>query len=153
MYILKTEQSFDSAHFLGGYEGKCRNIHGHRWRVVIEVKADQLETDSQLRGMHVDFATLKADLAGETDRLDHAFIMEKGTLKESTVAALREEQFHLIEMDFRPTAENFAKYFYEKMQVHGYQVKCATVYETPNNSAAYCEDQAQGKEGMQWNIK
>lgn len=118
MYILKTEQSFDSAHFLGGYEGKCRNIHGHRWRVVIEVKADQLETDSQ----------------------DHAFIMEKGTLKESTVAALREEQFHLIEMDFRPTAENFAKYFYEKMQVHGYQVKCATVYETPNNSAAYCED-------------
>lgn len=140
MYILKTEQSFDSAHFLGGYEGKCRNIHGHGWRVVIEVKADQLETDSQLRGMHVDFATLKADLAGETDRLDHAFIMEKGTLKESTVAALREEQFHLIEMDFRPTAENFAKYFYEKMQVHGYQVKCATVYETPNNSAAYCED-------------
>lgn len=140
MYILKTEQSFDSAHFLGGYEGKCRNIHGHRWRVVIEVKADQLETDSQLRGMHVDFATLKADLAGETDRLDHAFIMEKGTLKESTVADLREEQFHLIEMDFRPTAENFAKYFYEKMQVHGYQVKCATVYETPNNSAAYCED-------------
>ena len=63
-----------------------------------------------------------------------------GKGNESTVAALREEQFHLIEMDFRPTAENFAKYFYEKMQLHGYRVKCATVYETPNNSATYCED-------------
>ena len=29
MYYLKTEHSFDSAHFLAGYEGKCRNIHGH----------------------------------------------------------------------------------------------------------------------------
>lgn len=140
MYILKTEQSFDSAHFLGGYEGKCRNIHGHRWRVVIEVKTEQLETDCQLRGMHVDFATLKANLAEETEKLDHAFIIEKGTLKDATMTALREEAFHLIEIDFRPTAENFAKYFYEKMTAYGYQVKCATVYETPNNSAAYCED-------------
>lgn len=140
MYILKTEQSFDSAHFLGGYEGKCRNIHGHRWRVVIEVKTEQLETDCQLRGMHVDFATLKANLAEETEKLDHAFIIEKGTLKDTTMTALREEAFHLIEINFRPTAENFAKYFYEKMTAYGYQVKCATVYETPNNSAAYCED-------------
>ena len=37
MYYLKTEHSFDSAHFLAGYEGKCRNIHGHEWRVVIEI--------------------------------------------------------------------------------------------------------------------
>ena len=62
MYILKTEQSFDSAHFLGGYEGKCGNIHGHRWRVIIEVNTEQLATDRQLRGMYVDFKTLKADL-------------------------------------------------------------------------------------------
>ena len=37
MYTLKTEHSFDAAHFLYGYEGKCSNIHGHRWRVVLEV--------------------------------------------------------------------------------------------------------------------
>ena len=42
MYILKTEHSFDSAHFLAGYEGKCANIHGHRWRVEIEVQAEEL---------------------------------------------------------------------------------------------------------------
>lgn len=42
MYYLKTENSFDSAHFLKGYDGKCRNLHGHRWRVVVEIAADQL---------------------------------------------------------------------------------------------------------------
>lgn len=139
MYILKTEQSFDSAHFLAGYEGKCRNIHGHRWRVVIEVMTEQLETDRQLRGMYVDFATLKANLLEETERLDHAFIVERGTLKESTVHALTEECFKLVMMDFRPTAENFSKYFYERMAAYGYKVKCATVYETPKNSASYYE--------------
>ena len=36
MYYLKTESSFDSAHFLKGYNGKCRNLHGHRWRVVVD---------------------------------------------------------------------------------------------------------------------
>ena len=44
MYTLKTEHSFDAAHFLYGYEGKCSNIHGHRWRVVAEVSSDELET-------------------------------------------------------------------------------------------------------------
>ena len=36
MYVLQTEQSFDAAHFLKDYKGKCSNIHGHRWRVVVQ---------------------------------------------------------------------------------------------------------------------
>ena len=39
MYKLKTKASFDSAHFLKDYDGKCSNIHGHRWTVEIEVGA------------------------------------------------------------------------------------------------------------------
>ena len=140
MYILKTEQSFDSAHFLGGYEGKCGNIHGHRWRVLVEVNTEHLSTDQQLRGMYVDFKTLKADLGKETEALDHALIVEQGTLKPSTIDVLKEEGFKLITMEFRPTAENLSKYFYDKMKEKGYLVKCATVYETPTNSATYCED-------------
>lgn len=139
MYILKTEQSFDSAHFLAGYNGKCGNLHGHRWRVIVEVQAAELETDRQLRGMHVDFATLKEDLKLETEELDHALIVEEGTLKAKTLEALAEENFKLITVTFRPTAENFSKYFYERMKSKGYQVKCATVYETPKNSASYME--------------
>ena len=49
MYYLKTEHSFDSAHFLAGYEGKCRNIHGHEWRVVIEICRPDLDEEGQTR--------------------------------------------------------------------------------------------------------
>mgnify|MGYP000320293802 CR=1 FL=1 len=38
MYYLQTKASFDAAHFLWKYEGKCRNIHGHRWNVVAKIK-------------------------------------------------------------------------------------------------------------------
>jgi len=38
MYQLTTEHSFDSAHFLAGYDGKCGNLHGHRWRVLLTVQ-------------------------------------------------------------------------------------------------------------------
>ena len=62
MYLLKTEKSFDAAHFLKGYKGKCSNLHGHRWRVVIEVRGDHLICDGQLRDMIVDFKTLKKDV-------------------------------------------------------------------------------------------
>lgn len=140
MYILKTEHSFDSAHFLYGYEGKCSNIHGHRWRVVLEVCTEALQTEGQNKGMYVDFGDLKRDLRKEVDALDHALIIEKGSLKDTTLAALESEQFRILQFDFRPTAENMAKYFYGKMQQAGYRVKCVTVYETPNNAASYMED-------------
>lgn len=140
MYSLKTEDSFDSAHFLAGYEGKCSNIHGHRWRVEIEVRSNCLQAEGQLTGMIVDFGDLKKDIKEEVDYLDHSFIIEKNTLKPTTVAALEDEGFRILTMDFRPTAENFAKYFYDKMAHRGYQVKIATVYETPNNCASYEED-------------
>ncbi len=42
MYYLTVENSFDSAHFLHGYEGKCSNLHGHRWRVVVDVACEEL---------------------------------------------------------------------------------------------------------------
>ena len=62
MYSLKTNSSFDSAHFLAGYEGKCRNLHGHRWTVEVEVGGEKLMQDGQTRGMVVDFGDLKKDL-------------------------------------------------------------------------------------------
>ena len=51
MYILKTEYDFDSAHFLKGYDGKCSNIHGHRWKVVVNVGSETLEQEGNIRGM------------------------------------------------------------------------------------------------------
>lgn len=137
MYCIKTEHSFDAAHFLSGYEGKCSNIHGHRWRVLISVCKEELEHQGSKRGMLVDFGDLKEQLKQEVDYFDHALIIEKGTLKVKTYEALQEEGFRMIELPFPPTAENLAKHFYDKMTKKGYSVKNAVVYETPNNCAEY----------------
>lgn len=137
MYQLTTEHSFDSAHFLAGYDGKCGNLHGHRWRVLLTVQSETLREDRQQKGMCVDFAELKKDLRTELDALDHVLIIEQGSLRESTMKALQEEKFQVVEMPFRPTAENFARYFYELFTSKGYPVAKVEVYETPNNSAVY----------------
>lgn len=132
MYIVKTEDSFDSAHFLARYNGKCRNIHGHRWRVVIEIAGENLDD-----GMVVDFTDIKAALKALTDNLDHSLVMEKDTLKPQTYECLVDEGFRIMIMDFRPTAENFVKYFFDEIKNKGFNIRAAEVYETPNNCARY----------------
>ena len=74
------------------------------------------------------------------DFFDHSLIYEKGSLRTETVTALLNESFHLEEVLFLPTAENFAYYFYKKLIDLGYGVHRVTVYETPNNCAVYEEE-------------
>lgn len=139
MYELQSESSFDAAHFLKGYEGKCANLHGHRWRVVAAVRGEDLGEAGQTKGMVLDFSDLKGGLREICDRFDHSFLYERGSLREKTLQALEEEGFFLNEVAFRPTAENFAKYFFDEMRGKGFPVYRITVYETPNNCAAYEE--------------
>ncbi len=140
MYTIKTRHNFDSAHFLKDYDGKCRNIHGHRWIVEIEVCSNTIQTDGDCRGMVVDFSTLKAELKSITQYLDHSLIIEKDSLKKETLKALLSENFNVIEFDFRPTAENLAKYIYTQIKNKNYNIARATVYETPKNCASYSEE-------------
>lgn len=137
MYSIEANAAFDSAHFLYGYDGKCRNIHGHRWQVFAEVFAKKLISDGQCRAMVADFGDLKRDLRAAADFLDHSLIYEKGSLKDATITALKDEGFRLIEVPFRPTAENFAEYFYNLLSEKGYNVLKVKVYETPDNCACY----------------
>ncbi len=137
MYIVKASAEFDSAHFLCGYEGKCRNIHGHRWKLEVSAGNKELCTDMQHRGMVVDFGDLKKAVREIADSLDHALIYEKNTLKKSTEAALLDEGFKLIPVSFRPTAENFARYVFDEMTKRGFDIIRAAVYETPENCAVY----------------
>lgn len=137
MYSITTEASFDAAHFLKNYNGKCKNIHGHRWKIIVEVQSENLKTDVQEYGMINDFGDLKRDLKELADKFDHTFIYEKDSLKKELVEMLRAEDFTLNEVGFRPTAENFSKYFFDKMTEKGYDVAKVSVYETPNNCASY----------------
>jgi len=137
MYYLTAEESFDAAHFLYGYKGKCSNLHGHRWRVILKIQSENIQTEGQERGMVTDFGEVKKALKAQCDYFDHTFIYEEGSLKDVTVEALKEEGFALREVDFRPTAELFAKYFFEKFMEIGFYVYEVTVYETPNNCATF----------------
>ena len=129
MYILDVEGSFDAAHFLTNYEGKCKNIHGHRWRVVVSV------TGKLNGGMVCDFNLIKKDLKELCDYFDHSFIVEKNSLKKELFDMLNTE-FLIREVEFRTTAENFAKYIYDEISKK-YEVVEVKVYETPNNCARY----------------
>jgi 6-pyruvoyltetrahydropterin/6-carboxytetrahydropterin synthase len=137
MYYLQVEGCFDSAHFLKNYEGKCSNIHGHRWRIVVDAQSEHLITQGQEEGMVMDFGDLKKALKEIVDALDHALIVQKDTLRSLTLNCLVEDGFNIVQLDFRPTAENFAHYFYDILMGKGFNIKRVYVYETPTNCAIY----------------
>ena len=137
MYILKVEYGFEGAHFLAGHQGKCRNIHGHGWKIVAEVESSTLVSEGESRGMVVDFSQLKNDLKQVVDIFDHALIVETDTLSKTTYDNLVQDGFRLIEVPFRTTAENFAKFFFDALSGKGYEVTRVSVFETPSNCAIY----------------
>ena len=106
MFGLKTEACFDSAHFLADYHGKCENLHGHRWRVVVYIKQNQLGAEGTERDMVLDFGEFKRVVREEVAAFDHMFLVEEGTLKQITIDALRNEGFKLKILPYRTTAEN-----------------------------------------------
>ena len=137
MYGLKTESSFDAAHFLTDYHGKCENLHGHRWRVVAYLEQEELQVQGTHKDMVIDFADFKGALRDLTEAFDHSFVVEEGSLASDTLACLEREGFSLSVVPFRTTAENLARYFYGKLADAGFPVSQVDVYETPNNCAIY----------------
>jgi 6-pyruvoyltetrahydropterin/6-carboxytetrahydropterin synthase len=137
LYGLKTEACFDSAHFLTDYYGKCENLHGHRWRLVVYLEQEQLQQEGTMRDMVLDFGVFKQMVRALAARLDHSFLVEEGSLAPATVQALEAEGFHLTILPFRTTAENLARYACEQLQAQGLPVGQVDCYETPNNCAIY----------------
>lgn len=137
MYQISVEASFDSAHFLAGYEGKCGNIHGHRWKVVVTAQAEELTGEGQCEGMVLDFSDIKREFKALIEEYDHCLLIEQGSLQENTMQCLEEEGFRIVPLPFRPTAEQFSKFFFRQMKEAGYPIFKVEVYETPNNRASY----------------
>lgn len=138
MYGLKTESTFDAAHFLSDYDGKCENLHGHRWRVIAWIEVDELQTSGQEKDMVVDFGDFKRALRSLAAQFDHMFIVEEGSLAPETIAALESETFKLLVVPWRTTSENFARHFFDELVEMGFPVTRVEVDETPNNCAYYC---------------
>lgn len=72
--IVAKKVSFDAAHYLPNYEGKCRNLHGHRWVVELAVKG---EVNSST-GMVIDFTELNRFLEQKViERFDHKLVNDE----------------------------------------------------------------------------
>ena len=140
MYGLKTEASFDGAHFLTDYYGKCENLHGHRWRVVAYIEQDDLQAAGTMRDMVVDFGVFKRAVRELADSLDHTFLVEEGSLAPATMDALAAEGFSLTVLPFRTTSENLARYLFERLAARGLPVSRVDCNETPNNRASFSPD-------------
>jgi 6-pyruvoyltetrahydropterin/6-carboxytetrahydropterin synthase len=130
MYEISVEKHFDAAHYLRGYKGKCENIHGHRYTIVVKVSAEKLNDI----GLAYDFTDLKAHLNKILERFDHTCLNDV-------------KPFDKI----NPSAENIAAEIYKELKKKLAQdparpelaerVKLTSVaaFETPHQGVEYRE--------------
>ncbi|AXN37994.1 6-carboxytetrahydropterin synthase QueD [Peribacillus butanolivorans] len=117
--MVSKEFTFDAAHHLHDYEGKCKNLHGHTYRVIFGLSG---YTDS--RGLMIDFGDIKEIWKNEIEiHLDHRYLNETLPLMNTT-------------------AENMVVWIYEKMaealltkNYEGARVEFVRLYETPTSYA------------------
>jgi 6-pyruvoyltetrahydropterin/6-carboxytetrahydropterin synthase len=110
---LTKEFHFELAHALEGYDGACRNIHGHSYVLYVTVIGSPIsnEKDPKL-GMIMDFGDLKKIVHENIiNRFDHALLLNQ---KSAMLQTLRSENFQKVEsLPVQPTCENLLPYFAE----------------------------------------
>jgi len=123
MYQVCVEEHFDAAHFLRGYRGKCEALHGHRFRVMVRVRAPGVDEV----GLAYDFAELKRHLSDILSRFDHTCLNEVAPFD-----------------SLNPSSENIAAAVYNKLQtaLAGAPVSlaCVEVWESPQSGVVYSPD-------------
>ena len=131
--VAKTVR-FDAAHALSDDSGKCRNLHGHAYRVEA-VAGGEPGPD----GVVVDFAELKRALEDEvTGRFDHAFLCHDGAVAEREIAATVERLgMRTVRLPFRTTAENLAAHFFRALRPRVPALVAVRVWETADNCAEF----------------
>lgn len=137
MHKIAKEFSFDMAHMLDGHDGKCQNLHGHTYKLQVEV-CGELIREGAKSGMVIDFSDLKAVVKREIlDLMDHAFIYDLTSERECQVARLLSDlNSKNFGIPMRTTAENMAQFMFEKLQQAGLPVSLIRLWETPTS---YCE--------------
>lgn len=137
------EFRFEGAHALQGYDGKCRHIHGHSYRLFVTVKGSPIQaTDNPKSGMVIDFSELKK-IVTETilDPFDHALILRDDSPFTREIAI---SYSNVVIVDFQPTCENLAIYFAHAIKkrlpsdIKLYSVK---LYETPSSFVEWLSEE------------
>lgn len=109
---ITKEFRFEGAHTLCGYDGKCRHIHGHSYRLFVTVKGSPItDSKSPKYGMLIDFTDLK-DIVNRAilDKFDHALIIKEGS---PLINEIQKGYDNVVVVPFQPTCENLVIYFAE----------------------------------------
>ena len=122
-YKMKIVTDFAAAHLLRDYPGPCSRLHGHNWKVEVEVSATRLDKI----GMGMDFRDIKTATKEVIDQMDHRHLNELPPFDE-----------------INPTAENIAAHIYqklvEKINDERVSVHAVTIWETERACVSYTEE-------------
>ena len=120
MFELVVKGDIAAAHFLKGYEGPCRNLHGHTWQVEVTISGDKLDSI----GMVADFAVVKKQLKEFLMALDHVCLNDLPYFKK-----------------VNPSTENIAQYIYRNFSkiIAPLKIKQVRVWESATAGVVYYE--------------
>ncbi|MBA9073036.1 6-pyruvoyltetrahydropterin/6-carboxytetrahydropterin synthase [Flavobacterium gossypii] len=110
--------SFETGHALYGYDGKCKNVHGHSYKLSVTVIGTPISDNTNVKfGMVIDFSDLKKIVREEVvDVFDHATVFNKNTPHIELAEELKSRDHHVILVDYQPTSENMVIDFAAKIK-------------------------------------
>ncbi|AXT61994.1 6-carboxytetrahydropterin synthase [Aquimarina sp. AD10] len=110
--------SFETGHALYGYDGKCRNVHGHSYKLSVTVIGTPITDTSHVKlGMVIDFGDLKKIVKEDIeDVFDHATVFNKNTPHKELAKELADRGHNVILVDYQPTSENMVIDFAQKIK-------------------------------------
>lgn len=143
MFFITKIFHFEAAHALSGYDGKCRNIHGHSYELRVTVKGMPFnEPGNPKNGMVIDFHDLKSIVNQEVvDKLDHSFIIGNNMPKDF-VEITKKYFDKVVELPYQPTTENMLADFAQRIKQHlpqNVELYSVTLQETRDNIAEWRE--------------
>ncbi len=109
--------NFETAHALYGYDGKCKNIHGHSYKLSVTVIGTPISDSTNVKyGMVIDFGDLKKIVSSEiVNKFDHATVFNKNTPHIELAKELEKRDHNVILVDYQPTSEMMLVDFAEKI--------------------------------------
>lgn len=109
--------SFETGHALYGYDGKCKNVHGHSYKLSVTVIGTPIEDSTHVKyGMVIDFGDLKKIVKEEiVDQFDHATVFNQNTPHIELANELKSRDHHVILVDYQPTSENMVIDFAQRI--------------------------------------
>ena len=110
--------NFETGHALYGYDGKCRNVHGHSYKLSVTVIGTPISDTNHVKlGMVIDFGDLKKIVKEEiVNEFDHATIFNKNTPHVELANELSSRGHKVILADYQPTSENMVIDFATKIK-------------------------------------